>query len=183
MYSTLPKEQSFNVWNLSDQQLLQLDQAKSGMGCLYWKGICFVVSFGLSSLLVFLSPGQAAGSRPLRSAPLTGLLWGPAVSSLSPPFSNIPFTPEITLFISRIIVSSWMRELCRHSSELKKSVGIGEGRGGCASGVWGVFHVLMSSFRMSRKTSRLTCSWPSCFAWQRERGGKKTTTEFSWLFE
>ncbi len=77
MYSTQPKEQSFNVWNVSDQQLLRQDPSESGVGCLYWKRICFVVSLGLSSPLVSLSPGQAAGSRPLRSAPQTGLLSGP----------------------------------------------------------------------------------------------------------
>ncbi len=114
-------------------------------------------------------PARQLGPDPSDLPLKRGFFQAPAGSSLSPPFSNIPFTPEITLFISRIIVSSWMRELCRHSSELNMSVGIGEGRAGCASGGWGVFHVLMSSFRVSRKTSRFTCSWPNCFAWQRER--------------
>ncbi len=155
----------------------------SRRGCLIERGFVLLFSLGLSSLLVSLSPGRQLGPTPQICPSKRGFFQAPAGSSLSPPFSNIPFTPEITLFISRIIVSSWMRELCRHSSELNKSVGIGEGRAGLCEWGWGVFHVVMSSFRVSRKTSRFTCSWPNCFAWQRERererGQKTITTNFA----
>ncbi|KAK2894758.1 hypothetical protein Q8A67_011987 [Cirrhinus molitorella] len=51
-------------------------------------------------------PARQLGPDPSDLPLKRGFFQAPAGSSLSPPFSNIPFTPEITLFISRIIVSS-----------------------------------------------------------------------------
>lgn len=151
MYSTQPKEQSFNVWNVSDQQLFAVGPGfSSAWDVFIGRGFVLLFPWACPARWCPFHPARQLGPDPSDLPLKQGFFQAPAGSSLSPPFSNIPFTPEITLFILRIIVSSWMRELCRHSSELNKSVGIGKGRGGCASGgcVWGV---LMSSFRAGRE--------------------------------
>lgn len=144
MYSTRSKEQTFNVWNVCDQQLCCRTCVSPAWDVFIGRGFVLLFPWACPARWCPFHPARQLGPDPSDLPLKQGFFQAPAGSSLSSSFSNIPFTPEITLFISRIIVSSWMRELCRHSSELNKSVGIGEGRGWGLCVCWGV---LMSSFK------------------------------------